>query len=395
VPRNLLDGLNPGDVIAIEPLEDRLLRLSDVPGVQVRSTLVPGASVGLSDLVVEVKPGVLVSGSVDADNAGNRYTGENRIGVTLNLNNPTGHGDLATLRALTSGSGLRYGRVAYQTLVGKGRVGMAYSDLAYELGQPFKAPNANGHARIVTLFGGYPLIRSRNTNLSAGLSLDSKLFQDRLVATDKRVQVATASLTGDHRDAWGGGGLNSYSLAWSIGHLDIRTPDARALDAATAQSDGHYNKLSFAAFRLQQATQSLSFLASMSGQMASKNLDTSEKMELGGMYGVRAYPEGEAYADEGYLLTLEARQQLPMPPHMLGQLQAVAFIDAGEVKLNHSPWAEGTRRRHLSGAGVGLYWTHANSFSVKAFYARKLGNEDATSAPDKSGRFWVQAVKYF
>jgi hemolysin activation/secretion protein len=382
-------------MIAVEPLEDRLLRLSDVPGVHVRSTLVPGASIGLSDLIVEVKPGALVSGSVDADNAGNRYTGENRIGVTLNLNNPTGHGDLATLRVLTSGSGLRYGRVAYQTLVDKGCVGVAYSDLAYELGHPFKAPNANGHARIATLFGSYPLIRSRNANLSAGLTLDSKLFQDHSVATDKRVQVATASLTGDHRDAWGGSGLNSYSVAWSTGHLDIRTPDARALDAATAQSDGRYHKLSFAVSRLQQATQTLSFLASINGQMASKNLDASEKMALGGMYGVRAYPEGEAYADEGYLLTLEARQPLPMPPHMLGQLQAVAFIDAGEVKLNHSPWAEGTRRRHLSGAGVGLYWTRANSFSVKAFYARKLGNEDATSAPDKSGRFWIQAVKYF
>jgi hemolysin activation/secretion protein len=103
VPRNLLSGLNPGDVIAVEPLEDRLLRLSDVPGVQVRSTLVPGASVGLSDLVVEVKPGALISGSVDADNAGNRYTGENRLGATFNLNNPTGRGDLATLRAVTSG----------------------------------------------------------------------------------------------------------------------------------------------------------------------------------------------------------------------------------------------------------------------------------------------------
>jgi hypothetical protein len=32
---------------------------------------------------------------------------------------------------------------------------------------------------------------------------------------------------------------------------------------------------------------------------------------------------------------------------------------------------------------------------VKAFYARKLGSEDARSAPDKAGRFWVQAVKYF
>jgi hemolysin activation/secretion protein len=267
--------------------------------------------------------------------------------------------------------------------------------MAYELGHQFTAPNANGLVRITTLFGNYPLIRSRNANLSAGLTLDSKLFQDHSVATDKRVQVVTASLAGDHRDALGGGGLNSYSLAWSSGQLDIRTPAARALDASTALSDGPYNKLSFAASRLQQATQTLSFLVSMSGQLASKNLDVSEKMELGGMYGVRAYPEGEAFADDGYLLTLEARQQWPLPPGVLGQLHAAAFIDAGEVKLNHSPWAQGGHHRHLSGAGVGLYWTRVNSFSVKAFYARKLGNEGALSAPDKSGRFWIQAVKYF
>jgi hypothetical protein len=32
---------------------------------------------------------------------------------------------------------------------------------------------------------------------------------------------------------------------------------------------------------------------------------------------------------------------------------------------------------------------------VRAYYAVKVGSEDALSAPDKSGRFWVQAVKYF
>jgi hemolysin activation/secretion protein len=49
----------------------------------------------------------------------------------------------------------------------------------------------------------------------------------------------------------------------------------------------------------------------------------------------------------------------------------------------------------LSGAGVGVYWTQSRDFAVKAFYARKLGSEAATSAPDRSGRFWVQGVKYF
>src|ERR1039458_3597124 len=37
----LLDGLNGGDTIAIAPLESRLLLLSDIPGVNVRSTLIP------------------------------------------------------------------------------------------------------------------------------------------------------------------------------------------------------------------------------------------------------------------------------------------------------------------------------------------------------------------
>ena len=88
----LLEGLNSGDTIAIAPLENRLLLLSDIPGVNVRSTLVPGASVGTSDLIVDVTPGQRVTGSVEADNAGNRYTGEYRIGATVNINNPLGRG---------------------------------------------------------------------------------------------------------------------------------------------------------------------------------------------------------------------------------------------------------------------------------------------------------------
>lgn len=399
VPKDLLAGLNYRDVITLPPLEERLLLLSDVPGVQVRSSLLPGASLGLSDLVVEVEPGARISGSVDADNAGNRYTGEERLGATVNLNNPSGRGDLASLRVLTSGSGLRYGRASYQAPVGRGRVGVAYSDLAYKLEREFAALQANGHARIATVFGTYPLRRSRESNMQIGLSLEAKTFQDRIDAepsvTDKRAQVAVATWFGDQRDAWGGGGLYSYSLAWSAGTIDIRTPTALQRDDDTARSDGHYNKLAFALSRVQRANEGLTLSASLSGQMASKNLDVSEKMELGGMYGVRAYPEGEAYADEGLLLTLEARQQLRLPASATSQVHLAVFVDAGTVKLHHKPWLAENQRRHLSGAGVGVYWTRARDFSVKAFYAHKLGHEDALSAPDKSGRIWVQAVKYF
>jgi hemolysin activation/secretion protein len=76
-------------------------------------------------------------------------------------------------------------------------------------------------------------------------------------------------------------------------------------------------------------------------------------------------------------------------------VQLVAFVDAGEVRLNHLAWDGADQQRQLSGAGVGVYWTHARDFSLKAVYARALGNEAALSAPDRSGRWWLQGVKYF
>ena len=400
VANKLLGGLKSGDLIATAPLERRLLLLSDLPGVEVKSTLVPGASVGASDLIVDLVPGPRITGSVDADNAGNRYTGEYRLGTTVNFNEPLGYGDVITLRALTSGFGLFYVRASYEIQLGEARTGVAYSFLEYRLIKEFETLHANGTAHIVSIYGNYPLIRSRNNNLYAGVALNAKEFQDRVdttsTVTDKDVQVLMPGLYGDHRDNFFGGGLDSFSLTWAIGNLDIKTDEARSSDDATAQSNGLYNKLAFSAMRLQNITESLSLFASINGQFAFKNLDVSEKMELGGMYAVRAYPEGEAYADEGYVLTAEARMKLPkFFERIPGQMQLIGFVDTGTVNVNKNPWTDEPNSRTLSGAGVGFNWMDYNNFSVRAYYAFKLGDEVATSAPDSSGRFWIQLVKYF
>ncbi|TXT38497.1 MAG: polypeptide-transport-associated domain-containing protein [Comamonadaceae bacterium] len=396
----LMDGLQSGDTVATAPLEHRLLLLSDLPGVKVSSTLVPGATLGTSDLMVDLKPWPFVSGSVDADNAGNRYTGSNRIGATVNFNEPLGRGDVATLRALTSGAGLNYLRGSYQMQFGKATAGVAYSALRYELGQEFAALQAHGSAQVASLYGSYPLIRSRDTNLSATWAMDAKRFQDKVDSTasvaDKKAQVLTASLYGNQRDNLGDGGQSAYSLAVSAGNIDLQTPAVQALDAVTAQSQGNFNKLAFTLSRLQRVNDAVSLSAAINGQLASKNLDVSEKMELGGMYGVRAYPEGEAYGDQGYVLSLEARWLLPkLSDRLPGQVQLVGFIDTGRITLHKNPWAAGQNQRTLSGAGIGVNWFESGNFMVRAYYAFKLGSEAATSAPDANGRFWIQAVKYF
>jgi hemolysin activation/secretion protein len=195
----------------------------------------------------------------------------------------------------------------------------------------------------------------------------------------------------------GGGGQTNYAATWSTGNIDLQTAAVLALDANTAQTNGHFDKLAFNLSRLQRVNDTLSLSAAINGQVASKNLDTSEKMELGGMYGVRAYPEGEAYGDRGYVLNLEARWLLPkLTATLPGQVQLIGFIDSGSVNINKSPWpGSGINQRTLSGAGIGLNWSESNDFMVRAYYAFKVGSEAATSAPDADGRFWIQAVKYF
>jgi hemolysin activation/secretion protein len=392
----LLAGINSGDTVTAAPLESRLMLLSDLPGVKVRSTLAPGASVGASDLIVELTPGRKLSGSVDADNAGNRYTGTYRAGATLNLNELAGRGDVASLRLLTSGPGMQYARAGYQMQFGKARAGVAYSRLNYELQREFASLDADGSAGVASAFVSYPLIRSRNSNLSAMLAYDDKTFRDRIGATggqtDKTSRVAMASLYGERRDRVGGAGLNAFSVTLASGEIDIETPLMRQIDAESARSNGHFNKLGVNASRLQRVTDTLSVSASFAGQLASGNLDLSEKMALGGMYGVRAYPEGESYGDQGYVLSVEARQALPVA---YGQLQLVGLVDHGVVRLNRDTWSEAPNRRSLSAAGVGLEWSSNDNFTLRGYYAHKLGNDAATSAPDASGRFWFQAVKYF
>jgi hemolysin activation/secretion protein len=399
----LLGGLNSGDTIAIAPLENRLLLLSDIPGVNVRSTLAPGAAVGDSDLIVDVTPGRRVSGSVEADNAGNRYTGEYRAGATVNINNPTGHGDVLSFRGLTSGSGLNYGRASYQMQFGKATAGVAYSALEYRLGKEFANLKAHGTAEIATIYGSYPLIRSRNTNLYALLAFDARTFQDKEdiipSVVDRKARVWMASLHGNQRDSFGGGGLTTYSLTESFGDLDIETPVALVADAATARTNGHYQKLAFHAARLQRVTNRISLYAGINGQFASKNLDISEKMGLGGAYAVRSYPVGEGYMDEGYVATLEARLLLPkLLTNLPGQFHLVGFADSGTGTINKNPWTTASNHRTLSGAGIGLTWEDYNNFVVNVYWAHKLGSEAATSVPpsvDTSSRFWVQVVKYF
>lgn len=179
-----------------------------------------------------------------------------------------------------------------------------------------------------------------------------------------------------------------YGASIVAGNLELDAASA-ALDDSGLDTRGHYAKLAFQLTRLQRLTDRLSLQVRASGQRAAKNLDSSEKLSLGGAYAVRAYPQGEASADDAWLANLELRYA-PAPAWQL-----FGFYDAGGGRISHRPVA-GTadNRRTLSGAGLGVNLALPASINLQAFAAWRTGSEP-TSDDDRSPRLWLQTVKYF
>ncbi|MHB1015336.1 MAG: ShlB/FhaC/HecB family hemolysin secretion/activation protein [Desulfurivibrionaceae bacterium] len=388
-----LRGLKRGEALQAAPVERALLLLDDTPGVGgTRATLQPGASVGTSDLVVEIDPAAPYVARVEGDNFGNRYTGENRLGGALALNSPFKIGDQFTVRALASDQDLTYARIAYQIPAGSSglRLGAAYSDIRYRLGKEFAPLQAHGTATSTSLFAVYPFIRSQTGNLSGTLTWENKQLDDRtdgpVTASDKHIHLANFGLTGNYHDTLGGGGITSFDLSLVAGRLGMDA-DSLAADELTARSNGGFTRLAYNLTRLQRLTDLDTLSVSLSGQQAGKNLNSSEKFFLGGAYGVRAYPQGEGLGDQGWLTNLELRHRF------LPDLQGVVFYDAGSVRINHNPFVTGENTRNISGAGVGA---NANFFAlqINAYVAWRLNGGQPTSEPaslDRNPRLWVQA----
>ncbi|NJA08221.1 ShlB/FhaC/HecB family hemolysin secretion/activation protein [Methylococcaceae bacterium WWC4] len=406
IPRQTMLAAQPaGEALRLADMQRGILLLNDLTGGTVSSTLKAGARAGESDLLLKIDPSNLISGSVDYSNTGVRSVGMNQFGGSLNLNNPLRLGDLATLR-VQGGSGNVYGRVAYSLPVGYSglRVGLAASALDYTLGEPFQSLDAQGSAWTGGTFATYPLLRGVSTNLYVASGFDDRHYYNTSLASvvsDKEVQSGYVGLSGDHQDDWLGGAVTLFGATMVAGNLDLSgSPVDQAQNRATARAGGAYQKFSLNASRLQGLTDKLRLYAGFSGQLATKNLDSSEKFSLGGPFGIRAYPVNEALGDEGYLMNFELRYEV------YEHVELVGFIDHGGITLHNDLWSNATEgvpnHYTLSGGGVGINWTVPGNFVIRGSVAQRIGANPARSTDGndsdgtyKTPHFWVSLSKAF
>lgn len=394
VIRGPLSSLQSEAPVLSDDLERSLLLLSDLPGVRVKGTLRAGEQRGTTDLLINAQPGPWASGSLEADNYGGYYTGEYRLGGSLNLNNPLRLGDQLNLRVLGSDADQRYYRAAYKLPVGpwSTSLGLAYSQMTYELGKVFELLEAHGQASIGSVFVTQPLIRSRTFDLSAQLQYEDKRLRDDIdlfeVSSKKHVELWSLGLNGNFQDSLLGGGQTFFYLTYGSGRLSLDDPGDQWRDHFTSGTAGGFQKFNLNAARLQYLSPRFQLYTQLNAQWASANLDSSEKFGVGGPFDVRAYPQGTGSGDQGWQASLELRYALAP------RWQLKTFVDHGAVQVNKRPWTREENRRQLSGAGVGASWS-GPSQQISVTSAWPLDTSKEGSGPERTPRIWASATQYF
>ncbi len=403
--------LQQGGVITETGLERPLLLINDLPDATVTTELRPSETVGAANLRVNVDPGAgPINGFVDADNHGNRFTGEYRFGVSANWNNPLQWGDRATIRAFTTDEKMWYGRVAYDIPVGYWgtRVGLSYSRFDYALSKDFASLLASGEGEVSSLYGFHSVIRTRNTNLLLNFGTENKKLVDRIQSstpitlTEQNIYTYKLGVVGDFRDAAFGGGLNAYGVSFTWGNLGTT---AAAAGTDTRNTEGNFKKWNVDLRRQQRVTENVSLLLSGSGQLASRNLASAEKTSLGGPNGVRAYPVGEATADSGLVTQTELRYIVPGTKILGGDITVFGFFDYGYAKINQIPakdpvtglQTDSENVRSFSGYGLGGSLGKDGDFlmRISASWAHTYDEHAQSDTARRVPRVWMQAIKWF
>ena len=374
-------------------IAQRILIVNELPGLKAEAQLRAGTQVGTTDVVIKTQESKRFITNLNYDNYGSRSTGEQRAIASASLNNPFGVGDQLSLTALKS-EGVDFARLNYGLPLGYSglRTNIFATYLEYDvILREFDSTKPYGYSNSLGMNFSYPISLEPTNKWVSELGYENRSFKNKTLSgtsSDYQTRVANLSVNGLVVDQWFK--LNAYNqleLEFNHGQVDLGGSPNKPTDAAGADTQGAFNKLSLIASRTQFINESWSLLGKFVYQWADQNLDSSEKLFLGGPNGVRAFPLNEGSGAKGYIANIELKRDLPY------NLASSIFYDIGHVQqfidnqtaTNQQIVAD--NRLTYKGYGLGLTWQGPYASNIGILVARRHGKnpDPATNGGDQDG----------
>lgn len=312
------------------------------------------------------------------DNQGSPSLGQNQLSATLFWRPAqTPFADQFNVNYMLSdkGSALASLAMGYEAPVGLSglRAGIRGSHLSYEIGGSLQAAQVTGRADTGSVYAGYPLVRSRAHRVDMTVTLTGANQKDVNVASSnpRKLTLATAEIRGDSDH--GRGGRTSWAVGTTASDLSFDTAAQRAGDVLGLQGGCTLLSYEFSHFMSIGSGLDVSFLTR--GQFAQGNLDSFQKMSIGGMNGVRAFAPTESNGDDAQLARFEVGQAFPL---LGAQHRLALFYDYGRVSINHAPIGGSGNDIHLSGYGIQWQFLSEIGLASRLYFAVPMTDSSRT-----------------
>ena len=371
-----MGDLKTGELVQKSILEKTVLLLNELAGLDVKASLQSGEHAGTVDIDMEIADKPAPPIDVAWDNGSPAVLGKGRLGSGITWNNPFNRGDRFGLRVQTTGEGLSYARITYDSPLG----GSIWRSSTFVSGYGYKLVNVEGAAKDSTGQGysvgtnvQYPLMKDPTQSLWIGGGYENRKLISSNAPTppDRTINVGQLILRGDKQDpSWGG--INLFQ--WTLSRGRINT--------APEKVEPSYTKSQLIWGRIQTLGTKTSLRILGNSQRANSNLDSSEKMNLDGPSGVRGYLVGSlgtsGSADQGDLINIELHQSLGTVQE--NNISVITFSDWGRALLERKPKTS-EQYVYPKGYGIAVGITHEDRGSIKLSWAHKRGEMPPTGAP--------------
>lgn len=393
VIENSIRSIKSQETIQSKKLESALIRLNQIPGIDAKSTLEPGTNNGQADLIIDIEDASAVNGDLSIDNFGDKDTGTYKTGGSMAIKNLSGRGDQLNLGIMASNLDNQYQRIAYQlpTNISDSTIGFSYSSIQYKVGGTSRILNLSGNAISQGIYLQQPIISQIDKYADIKIQYEDRIIKDKGDqyggTIKKQINVISMTLSGGGVNIVSNRSLSNFSVTYSSGRVAVHNPDWDEFYQKTRRFQGGFSKLLINTNQTKWLTNKLNIFGQVYAQWADKNLDSSEKIGLGGPYGVRAYSASDDSGDIGFITNIELRHAI------LPQTQLSAFYDYGKIRLNKNGWGRKNPFIQRAAMGAALEWSSKHG-SIKLISALPIAPGKSTLAK-KAPSIWIQSSYSF
>lgn len=333
-----LQLITEAKAITLKLLEEKLLLVNDIPGINIKSFISASKTViGAADLNIKVEPN-RTSGYYTLDNRGTKYIGNKQLLVGANFFSLLAADNLYTdiLKPIPEANQITSFTGLYKLFFGSSGSNcvFTYKKTITRPGEELRIIQLEGDSAKMDFMVNKPLIRTRTKNLYLNAGIYS--------SNNKNITLLRTFYEDKIRAGYIGANFSKI-FENSILNINLTCTKGMIFGSAKMQDDielsrergtGKFFKYNVNIDYTYNLAKNLSLFFGLTGQHSKQNLLSSEEFGYGGEVFGNAYDASEIIGDKGAALKGEVRYNLIQKIPDVNYIQLYTSYDLGKVWNN-------------------------------------------------------------